>query len=298
MSKKLIDIIVENGGYVPSNDINQQRLTTEDKKNILSKISTYNSVGKTLYAESDMIQIAKTLLEIAEGAQRIALDETEDAFDKITVNRNMKELKSLSEQFSKAATEAQAYKQRLTGLYEDMGHLLSRFFHIEDLQNVSELPSTVMESVQQLNELDPSTYDSYISKISTKSPTARNLNQIKLANNLKLRALGGNITDKQILIYREGEKVTISVVDSYIGNEYSGYDLAIVGDVTDVYISTSVHDNTINVQTAGTHDVSFDTRSAKLIASYVKANRSLFAQHSKSDAYNILVDFRNYPIKA
>jgi primase-polymerase (primpol)-like protein len=70
---------------------------------------------------------------MAETAGILALAETENQFDKVTVNRNIKELKNLSTQFSKAATEAQASKQRLTGLYEDMGVILNRYFDIQEL---------------------------------------------------------------------------------------------------------------------------------------------------------------------
>ena len=56
----------------------------------------------------------------------------EDWFDKITVNRNMKDLTGLSSQFKKVATEAQSLQERMSGLYEDMGHILGRYYEIND----------------------------------------------------------------------------------------------------------------------------------------------------------------------
>ena len=114
-------------------------LTKEQKAEILGKIAEYNRYSKAIYNENDLIQIANELSEMAENAELLTISETEDQFDKITVTRNMKELKNLSGQFAKSATEAQAFKQRLTGLYEDMGVILNRYFDIqeiaEDLKN-------------------------------------------------------------------------------------------------------------------------------------------------------------------
>ena len=51
-------------------------------------------------------------------------------FDKVTVSRNMKELTNLSKQFGKVANEANSLQERMSGLYEDMGHILGRYYEI------------------------------------------------------------------------------------------------------------------------------------------------------------------------
>lgn len=134
MSVKLKDAIKESwlNDKVRSDKPN---LTKEQKAEILGKIAEYNRYAKAIYNENDLIQIANELSEMAENAELLTISETEDQFDKITVTRNMKELKNLSSQFAKSATEAQAFKQRLTGLYEDMGVILNRYF---DIQEISE----------------------------------------------------------------------------------------------------------------------------------------------------------------
>ena len=49
----------------------------------------------------------------------------------------MKSLKGSVVEFTKTAKEAQAVNQRLTALYEDMGHILNRYYDIsEDLDPV------------------------------------------------------------------------------------------------------------------------------------------------------------------
>ena len=53
-------------------------------------------------------------------------------FDKVTVSRNMKELTNLSKQFGKVANEANSLQERMSGLYEDMGHILGRYYQISE----------------------------------------------------------------------------------------------------------------------------------------------------------------------
>ena len=77
-----------------------------------------------------MKELASRLSKLAETAKQHTLQETEDWFDKITVNRNMKELTSLSGQFKKVASEAQSLQERMSTLYEDMGHILGRYYEI------------------------------------------------------------------------------------------------------------------------------------------------------------------------
>ena len=111
-----------------------------DEQAFLESVSNYSSYGKEIYREHDIIETAKKLSEIARIAGIHAVRETEDSFDKITVNRNMKELKSYSEQFNKVAAEAKGLQQRTESLFEDMGRVLGSYYEIkEDKVNESTL---------------------------------------------------------------------------------------------------------------------------------------------------------------
>ena len=99
-------------------------------KEFVQEIGQYNSYGNEIYREGNLKELASKLSRLAETAKQHTLQETEDWFDKITVNRNMKELTNLSGQFKKVATEAQSLQERMSGLYEDMGHILGRYYTI------------------------------------------------------------------------------------------------------------------------------------------------------------------------
>ena len=99
-------------------------------KELVSSIQNYGSLGEHIYGKGSLKETAQTLSQMAEGAAQHTLSETEDMFDKVTVSRNMKELKGLSGQFSKVSSEAHALQERMSGLYEDMGNILGRYYEI------------------------------------------------------------------------------------------------------------------------------------------------------------------------
>lgn len=110
-----------------------QQLPTELKKHFLEIISTYGQHREGMARKSDIRQVAETLGGIADAAQEYTLREGGDWFDRVTIKRNMNELKKLQAAFEKEAIEAKSQEQRLESLYEDMGHVLGRYFEIADV---------------------------------------------------------------------------------------------------------------------------------------------------------------------
>ena len=108
---------------------NQPKVSSEQ---ILSKIQEFGKLGDTIYQSGDLKETAKTLSDIVNAASVHTLRETEDWFDKVTVNRNMKELTNLSKQFGKLSEEANSVQQRLSALYEDMGNVLGRYYDLNE----------------------------------------------------------------------------------------------------------------------------------------------------------------------
>jgi hypothetical protein len=110
-----------------------QQLPSELKKHFLEIISTYGQHRESMSRKSDIRQVAETLGGIADAAQEYTLREGGDWFDRVTIKRNMGELKKLQAAFEKESIEAKAQEQRLESLYEDMGHVLGRYFEIADI---------------------------------------------------------------------------------------------------------------------------------------------------------------------
>jgi len=115
------------------NQEQERPLSNEVKRHFLEIVSTYNKYQESLDRKSDIIEIAETLGGITEAARTLAIRESGDWFDKHTVKRNMSELDKLGKQFDKVALEARALDQRMAGLYEDMGHILSRYYKFGEI---------------------------------------------------------------------------------------------------------------------------------------------------------------------
>ena len=105
-----------------------------DKHKVVEGVRNYGIVGKSLYNNSNIMEVAEQLAGIAESAHHHILGENDDWFDKISVNKNMKTLKGSVMEFQKTAKEAHMLNQRLTGLYEDIGHVLNRYYEIDEIR--------------------------------------------------------------------------------------------------------------------------------------------------------------------
>ena len=110
-----------------------QQLPNEIKRHFLEIISTYGQHREGMSRKSDIRQVAETLGGIADAAQEYTLREGGDWFDRVTIKRNMTELKKFQAAFEKEALEATSQEQRLEALYEDMGNVLGRYFEIADI---------------------------------------------------------------------------------------------------------------------------------------------------------------------
>ena len=128
------EVKIKDGKFSLAENMNDNRpLSPEVKKHFLEIISTYNTFQDQMKRQSDMTEVANTLGGIVEAAKELSLREADDWFDAQTIKRNMSELDKLGKQFDKFSAEAKAMDERLHALYEDMGHILNRYYEISDI---------------------------------------------------------------------------------------------------------------------------------------------------------------------
>jgi hypothetical protein len=182
---KLKDLVKENfslvGGVVSTPAINAgygsltqivkekygEQTQKVSSKQVSEALKNYNKLGETLYQQQSLKETAKSLSKIAEMAATHTVQETEDWFDKVTVTRNMKELTNHSKSFAKIAEEASSVQQRLSGLYEDMGNILNRYYDIPE----SEQPTIDKDEQDTIEEGDyEEFFQSAMKKFGVSSP--------------------------------------------------------------------------------------------------------------------------------
>ena len=135
-------------------DVYGQSTEKVNVKEFMGEVSNFNSFGSEIYREGNLRELAERLSKLAMTAKSHTIQETEDWFDKITVNRNMKELTGLSNQFKKVATEAQGLQERMGSLYEDMGHILGRYYEIHEPGHEEEDVASEGKSYRDGDELE------------------------------------------------------------------------------------------------------------------------------------------------
>ena len=129
----LKEVKIVNGKFSLAENLEDRKLSNEVKKHFLEIISTYNTFQDQMKRQSDMTEVANTLGAIVEAAKEMTLRESGDWFDNVTVKRNMTELDKMGKSFDKFAMEAKQMDERLHSLYEDMGHILNRYYEIADI---------------------------------------------------------------------------------------------------------------------------------------------------------------------
>ena len=158
------------GGGVISNsniglsDIVEDIYGTQEKvsaKEIKEAMGQFSGYGETFSNENNIKDMAETLSTIAEKAKSYTLSETDDWFDKVTVNRNMKELTTLSKSFGKFAEEAQGLQERMSALYEDMGHIVGRYYEMDDVDHEPAHDETHDDETYEGSSIEEGDYEAF-----------------------------------------------------------------------------------------------------------------------------------------
>jgi len=185
---KLKDLLMEGDGE-------KRKLSSEVKKHFLEIVSTYNKYQEMMDRKSDITEIAETLGGITEAARTLAIHEGDDWFDKHTVKRNMSELDKLGKQFDKVALEAKALDQRMAGLYEDMGHILSRYYKIGEISE---------EQMRERLGIQESVEDCGCGTVKEQQVQVVN----RTANgNLSIQLKEDDLNEEELKLYEFGQKV-------------------------------------------------------------------------------------------
>ena len=130
-----------------------------NKYEVIEGVKSFQHIGKSIYNNGNVLETAKQLASIAESAHNHILGEQDDWFDKISINKNMKTLKGSVMEFQKSAKEAHMLNQRMTALYEDIGHVLNRYYDISE-----ELDPVGKEDSDVDNDGDTDSSDEYLKK--------------------------------------------------------------------------------------------------------------------------------------
>ena len=117
---------------------NSDRLNSKSKKKVIEAVANFNSFGESIYTKSNMKEIVNSISELCNNASQLALQESDDWFDSVTVKRDMKEVAGILKEFVKTSSESRSTQQRMESLYEDLGNKLGRYYDIAELKEAKD----------------------------------------------------------------------------------------------------------------------------------------------------------------
>jgi len=132
--------IVENLGQIPDKGFGEQAktLSPEQKKKLMEMASMFESFGESIKHEEAILNSAKALTELCELAETYALNECGDWFQQDIVKKDMKELKKRVMEYQKVAKEGYARMQQLGVAYQDIGHILGRYYDLKKAKSLDQ----------------------------------------------------------------------------------------------------------------------------------------------------------------
>lgn len=113
----------------------EPQMSPEDKKKFMEMVSNFASLSESIYREHSLQELTESIKSIVEAASHMTVTETEDWFDRVTVQRHMKQLGEAYKTFEKTAKQIAELQQRLEASYEDMGSTLGRYYKINPAIN-------------------------------------------------------------------------------------------------------------------------------------------------------------------
>lgn len=105
-------------------------LTKEAKKAFLEAVGKYNEYSNSIYREHNLKEISQNIVAMGKLAEKIAVNETDDWFDGMTIKRDMKSLQDSVKMFEATCKEMSQLQHRLESLYEECGSKLGKYFEI------------------------------------------------------------------------------------------------------------------------------------------------------------------------
>jgi 2-keto-4-pentenoate hydratase len=129
--------IVENLGNIPAKGglgEETKQLTPEQKAKLMEMASMFENYGEALRNEEAIVNSARAMTELCELAEAYALNECGDWFQQDIVKRDMKEVKKRVGEYGKLAKECYAKMQQLGVAYQDIGHVLGRYYDLKKKQ--------------------------------------------------------------------------------------------------------------------------------------------------------------------
>jgi hypothetical protein len=123
---KLKNFLTEGDGTIDA----PLQLTKEERQQFLEACKNYGTYKKYFNPLKGIDNMIADIGWIVDIAETLTLQETENWFDDVTVNRHMKQIKESYKVLQKTAGELKQSQQRFEAAYDDIGSVLGRYYEL------------------------------------------------------------------------------------------------------------------------------------------------------------------------
>jgi len=109
---------------------NELKYSKEERNAFMESLKQFGNFKNEVYRSKTLKEISMQLGEMIEACEGFTLQETQDNFDKISVTRDLKEIKNDYNLFEKTCSEMHVLQQRLESVYENIGTKLGKYYDI------------------------------------------------------------------------------------------------------------------------------------------------------------------------
>jgi hypothetical protein len=126
--------IVEGMGQI-SNKIGQpqqEQMTPEMKRQLKEMAMMFNEYGSAFEGEQKIMDAAQAVGEFMKLAEMYAVNEGGDVFQENIIKQNFQEAQKKVQQLQKLAQECYVRKQQLGVLFDDIRHVVTRYYKVQE----------------------------------------------------------------------------------------------------------------------------------------------------------------------
>ena len=188
-----------------------ERMTESDKKATLEAVSRFNEYGKQIYRSEGIAEMVENIKSLAENASKMAMEESADWFDGVSVKRDTKAIGEAVKVFEATAKESHQLQQRMESLFEEIGGKLGKYYEIKELvEDEKKLDAVGKEDGDVDNDGDEDSSDEYLKKRrAAVSKAVKNENKFKTQVDEAFEGLRNVISTPGYAIKMATEKNTL-----------------------------------------------------------------------------------------
>ena len=128
------------------NESIEERLSEDQINEFKETVARYNEFNESIYRDNKGLNEALNKIKfVAENAKQVLVQEADDWFDTVTINRHTKNINESYKIFEKTVNEMNILQKRMEMAYEDMGQSLDKYFEIRELDEVPNADEDVVD---------------------------------------------------------------------------------------------------------------------------------------------------------